>query len=310
MKMNVEESVALAELKNSLERYIVKGSTISSEVIDDVLTETRTVLVTPSLAETLLTRNNKNRPVNNANVNKLAYAMTNGEWLFNGSLLTFDMHGNLLDGQHRLMAVIKSGKSVPFKISTGFKSEVFSTIDINKVRSSSDILAIAGVSNYQLCASTANFIFQFMRGSINDSASKSSRQLSRPNKGLTHKELLKFVEVKPNLKTSVEYQLSIRKQQPMAILPAHVVSGFHFLFSEKDEDLATTFLNQLLVGDKLSNESSVYHLRNILIKSKMDSTKRIIHSDMIKLVVNAWNLFKKGKKVKSLSIPDTLPMIN
>jgi hypothetical protein len=37
--------------------------------------------------------------------------MTNGEWVFDGTPISFDKYGNLLNGQHRLSSVIKSGKS-------------------------------------------------------------------------------------------------------------------------------------------------------------------------------------------------------
>jgi hypothetical protein len=38
--------------------------------------------------------------------------MTNGEWVFDGTPISFDKYGNLLNGQHRLSSVIKSGSNI------------------------------------------------------------------------------------------------------------------------------------------------------------------------------------------------------
>jgi hypothetical protein len=88
--------------------------------------------------------------------------MTNGEWVFDGTPISFDKYGNLLNGQHRLSSVIKSGKSNIFKVATGFKPDV-STMDIGQTRTGADVLAIDGVENYKLVAKTANFIYKFIQ---------------------------------------------------------------------------------------------------------------------------------------------------
>src|ERR1044072_4271424 len=51
-------------------------------------------------------RNPHNRPIREAHLEKLARDMrTPGAWLFNGDTLRFDRDGNLLDGQHRMLAM-------------------------------------------------------------------------------------------------------------------------------------------------------------------------------------------------------------
>jgi hypothetical protein len=43
--------------------------------------------------------NNHNRPLTRTNITKISNAMTNGEWVFDGTPISFDKYGNLLNGQ-------------------------------------------------------------------------------------------------------------------------------------------------------------------------------------------------------------------
>lgn len=305
-----EVSVSLQELKAVLDYNIVNGSTILSAVIDGVLIESRIVSISPSLAEAMLTRNLKNRPITQGNVNKLASAMVKNEWKFDGMPINFDKYGKLMNGQHRLSAIVKSGKTNIFNVMVGFKSEIFSTMDVGKSRTSSEILAIAGISNYKLCAQTSNFIFKFNRGLISTNASKPSRNNGITSNGLSHPELLEFVKDNSLIKESVDFYLGIRKTMPMSILPSYVVSGFYYLFAEKDKEDAKTFLTKLLIGDRLSLDEPIYHLRNRLVNAKSDKIKnRLYHNEMVKLSIMAWNKYRNGETIKTLKIPESLPKI-
>ncbi len=308
MIAEVEESVELQELTSVLDRNLVHKTVVTVETIQGVTIESRTVVITPALAEFLLTRNNHNRPLNKGNANKLALAMSNNEWQYDGTPISFDKYGKLLNGQHRLNGVIISGKSIIFKITSGFSPSIFATMDVGKVRTGSDVLAIAGIEDYKLIAQTANFVFQFLRGSVSVSASKASRSALRPNISLSHSQLLDFVEVNPSLKDSVKFQLK-QKKTSGALLPSYVVSGLYFLFAEKNKQQAEEFLTGVLVGENLTSTQSMFHLRNRLVNSKFDKRNRLQHNEIVKLTVWAWNKFRTNARVKTLKIPETLPTI-
>lgn len=299
----VAESVSLHELTQILNKNLVQGTQAISETVNGITTESRTVNIGPALAEALLVRNISNRPENKANLAKIVQAMVANEWKYDAKTISFDKYGHLLDGQHRLKGIVKSGKTLPFKVTTGFNPEIFAIMDIGKTRTGSDVLAIAGVENYKLCAQTANFIYQFIRGSISINASKDSRT------ALSHSELLKFVEVKPLLKESVSFNVKRKRAQGVAVLPAYMVSGLYFLFAEKSKADAEKFITSLLTGEELSATSPIFHLRNRLVNSKYDKTKRLQHNEIVKLVIVAWNKYRAGSKVKGIKIPDGLPVI-
>ena len=72
-----------------------------------------TVKVTPTMAAEWLARcNTKNRRVNKIHVQKLANEMKSGRWTVNGETIAFDEDMVLIDGQHRLNAIVQSGVTI------------------------------------------------------------------------------------------------------------------------------------------------------------------------------------------------------
>jgi hypothetical protein len=109
------------------------------------------VEVTPGLAaEWLATSNIGNRRLYPQHIAKLVDEMRRDEWVENGQSISFDPNGGLLDGQHRLHAIVKSGKSYNLVVVRGVTdSRAFQTYDavINK-RTPAQIAAMRGVERW------------------------------------------------------------------------------------------------------------------------------------------------------------------
>lgn len=101
----------------------------------------------PSLATQYLERNRFNRPLSRAVVLNYVDALRAGEWLLNGEAIKFDTNGLLVDGQHRLDAIVRSGVAAQLVVIRDLDPEVFKTLDTGKNRSAGDVLAIKGVKN-------------------------------------------------------------------------------------------------------------------------------------------------------------------
>ncbi len=123
------------------------------------LTPTSQIInITPELAESLLQRNIQNRRVKDQQVSTYVAQMLagifqslNGQTIgIAGSLTT----GNLLDGQHRLLAIVKSGVTLPFLVVTGLPETVVSTIDIGAKRTTGDLFDMKGITNGRLMSAT------------------------------------------------------------------------------------------------------------------------------------------------------------
>jgi hypothetical protein len=105
----------------------------------------REVLVTPALASEWLKRNINNRPLSQANVGGLADDILNGRWVDNGETVKLDWNGNLIDGQHRLTAVVRAGVAVTMLVVEGLDPRSQMTVDVGRPRSVGQQLELSGV---------------------------------------------------------------------------------------------------------------------------------------------------------------------
>lgn len=69
--------------------------------------------------EWLSTANVKNRKLRVRTVDAFAADMRRGKWHTTHQGIAFDEAGNLLDGQHRLAAIVKSGCTIEILVTTG-----------------------------------------------------------------------------------------------------------------------------------------------------------------------------------------------
>lgn len=104
-------------------------------------------LVTPAQAEKWLEKSAPNRPVSDATVRQYATDMRKGNWRLTGQAVIFDWNGNLIDGQHRLWAVVESQQSVSMFVVHGVDPEAFMSIDRNRPRTLATILTLMGVTS-------------------------------------------------------------------------------------------------------------------------------------------------------------------
>ena len=102
------------------------------------------VVVTPELASKWLARNKKNRRVYQGRVALYASQMASGEWHLTHQGIAFDELGNLVDGQHRLLAVIESGVPIRFWVFNGVSRDAMIAIDMGKTRSAVDAFTFLG----------------------------------------------------------------------------------------------------------------------------------------------------------------------
>lgn len=80
---------------------------------------TETVFVTPAMAKEWMAKNIHNRNVSDQVVASYARDMRLGRWVLNHQGIAFDNEGNLMDGQHRLLAIIQSGVTVQLLVTFG-----------------------------------------------------------------------------------------------------------------------------------------------------------------------------------------------
>jgi hypothetical protein len=103
--------------------------------------------ITPDMAERILLTNDSNRALNYNRVLLYADALRRGDWKLNGESVKIGTNDRLLDGQHRLKAIIQSGIPMTTLVIKGVDESVFDTIDTGKTRTGGDTLRVMGVEN-------------------------------------------------------------------------------------------------------------------------------------------------------------------
>jgi len=106
------------------------------------------VIITPEIAQQWLQRNPRNRAVNARWVDTLAKMMREGQFVPTPQPIIFDENGDLIDGQHRLLAVIKAGVPVRQWVVWGVPEGYRLYIDQGKPRGVTGALQVMYGKNY------------------------------------------------------------------------------------------------------------------------------------------------------------------
>ena len=99
--------------------------------------------ITPDVAAQYLSRNEGNRRLSEAHVKLLAGDMKRAGYLITGDTIKFDRTGRLIDGQHRLNAIVASGLAQKTLVVRGLDPMVQAVIDAQKRRSAADAISFA-----------------------------------------------------------------------------------------------------------------------------------------------------------------------
>ena len=119
------------------------------------------LLVGPDLAETILKGNEGNRPIRETRVEAYSRAMKAGDWTLTDSMICVSPEGKLLNGQHRLKAIIESGCMVPMTIYWDCPESAYGHMDAGAKRSASDYLSHCGVQNTTQIAALLRLIIAY-----------------------------------------------------------------------------------------------------------------------------------------------------
>lgn len=255
-------------------------------------TEVRSI--NPKVAEQLLAFNTSNRPLKDSSVIRYAREMSKGNWKSNGESIKISKTHKLLDGQHRLHAIVKAGVEVEMLVVSGLDDEVFNVIDTGMNRTASDVLSINGIKNPMNTAAVARFIINFNAGYYDPS--NNSRQ-NRP----TNRDIQEFVEKNYEV---VEVSDVVKKDyHKFKLLPSSVVGGLYFILSKISITDTEVFFNKLITGLDSNPTCPIHVLRERLIRDTINKTRLTI-TEKVNLVLSAWNSYRKGKAIKSIQISE------
>lgn len=241
------------------------------------------VTLTPAIAAAWLEANKTNRPVRRKHVQFLAGEIKAGNWKLNGQAIIIAENEDILDGQHRLLAVIEAGKSIETLVIYGVERDAFSTIDTGAVRTSSDALFLhfqdIPACTVTCVATAAQWCYRLERGYL----------LMRDR--LSNTDAIAYVQKHLSLLQCAEtIQTFPRENRPLSL---GIGCALYEMFSRKHGALADSFIAALYTGENVTRSDPEWQLRHAFLRDAQRTTK-LPPTAKIRMCVKGWNYRRRA----------------
>jgi hypothetical protein len=304
MKTVIPKSNRLAELKSAVIKArasgllfgkptVAKPSTSAAELKGEKISGIRCefIQVTPDIAQSWLKANHKNRALREDQVKTYARDMASDNWLITHQGIAFNDKDELIDGQHRLSALIRANKTVLMLVTFGLPSKLLGkkvttrdAVDRGAIRTIADQLSLEhdlkDANNVTgVCAALARIW--------------SSRRVRKISVSQT---LEIFALYKESVTFVVNNRSKIGALKSKGVLGA--VAFAHAVEKEKVEQL----FRQLATGENLSGDNPILQLRNFLMSCQTAKMKGSTRTDVPEITLQAFFCAIVGKAAPEFRI--------
>jgi hypothetical protein len=260
----------------------------------------RVEVITPKIASEMLLANRRNRNLLSSRVARLAEAMERAEWELNGQTIKFDIEGNLLDGQHRLQAVIDSGCAIESLVVRGLPIAAQDTVDTGRKRRLADILRIEGFQDAHALAAGVNMLFRYQNRSRLDYSQEGAPSV---------KQAMRLIEDEPRITEGVSVARNLTREIGG---PVGVFAALHCVFIKADPVSTPAFFVGLERGEDLGKGDPLLSLRKQLNRMRTERLYSQTPATVAGLTVKAFNMRRDGSKVAILTFRkgEKMPEVN
>ena len=219
----------------------------------------------------------------------LARYMEIGRWFENAVPICFGEDGYLLDGQHRLLAIVKSGRSQWIFVARGIAKDAYDSYDQNQVRTSADLLGHAGKQHAIRLAAALRALFIYrMSGHFGDM-----------NPGPSRFDVVDHYPAEPQIDSAVEvaehYRPHIR-----AVVPS-MLAALYQVFREQGPEDVDEFFERWATGIGIvSQDDPIYLLRRRLEDPLLRNRRARIRDMQGAIIIKAWKMYRLGESGKLL----------
>lgn len=265
-------------------------------------------IITPQVAIAMLGNNIDNRKPKSKEA--ISEAILNGDWYLNGATIVFSNDGRLLDGQHRLMACVRTNIPITSIVVRGVDDYAQSTMDQTFKRTVKDFLDMKGYKKTTNTASVGRQLYQTDRceGNIEAMLRRNSTD------SIPVKQIVDFIDanyesrIKPIIKkcenVNSRYKgVSFKVTAPIFdALRAIDVESFEYFYGMLMGEYTPTLTMKLLQNKLMANaQSEKGRLPNILVAA---------------YIIKTWNAFMDGEELGCLKFtpggvrPEQFPTIS
>lgn len=245
------------------------------------------IKITPQLAAMwLIEHNTHNRPMRRRVVAAYAEDIRSGNWRQTGDSIKRAADGTILDGQHRLAAIVEAQKSITMLVVGNLPAEVQDVVDGGARRKFGDVLQLRGEKNYVTLAAVVRRVWYWNTG----------LRTNTGNYSPSTSQLLALLEEHPELRDSVE---AIRLITSSSQITGSILGLTHWLFSQIDAEDAKIFFARVGDGVNLAADHPVYVLRKT-VADHHTAKSRLTDTMVIAYTIKAWNAYRDGRTISIL----------
>lgn len=258
-----------------------------------------TIFIDPLMAQRVLAKNTRNRPISEAHVQRLTDEMVAGRWKYNGEAIKWSIDDELLDGQHRLTALSRLPEdfpAIPFLVVRGLPASVQDTMDQGRTRTAGDQLVIDGLvggsSGSRVIAGAIRVHIEWKRMAFFGQRMQAN-QVSNP-------EVVEWAQSHP-IEMSIMQDISGDRLRRVKARPSVTLAALlHFRLIDGDD--ARDFAEALVTGAGLDVGNPILALRDRLDRIK-EQKLRVSDRDLIGYFIMAWNAWRQGRSLNKLQMP-------
>lgn len=222
--------------------------------------------LTPELAQLFYSERARNRVINKPHLNRLAEAQKRGEWRLTHQGLAFNRAGKMIDGQHRCLAVIKSGVTIRILATWNVPDDAINVMDVGSARKAHQTLQIDGVAN-------ANYIQAW--------ANVARRLLGKKNDPFTTDELRRYIAENQE---AVDWGLRTPRK---GLLKLGYVTGLLVLAFPMGPQQIAELAEKVESGVGLEANDPALGIRRIVLEGKSRRDSREVHLKILRCCVAA-----------------------
>lgn len=260
------------------------------------------VTITPSMAMDLLEHNTLNRPLSDGHVKRIAAQIVDGKWQFNGDTIKIADTKAVVDGQHRLWAIIESKTPVVSGIVYGVPEAAFATVDtLRKNRSGADILSRHGVGvSRNTVASALTWLLRYER--------KCLQNYREPENKIENSDIEDAWKRHPGIAKAVERCGRLRRLANVSLF-----SFIFYIVSNRDPYLAESMVTILENPGGVGVDHPFMRLRFYLTQERIKTLDPI---ETIGVTFKALIAAKQEREIKVLKFqrhganPEKLPELS
>lgn len=262
--------------------------------------------VTPEVAEELLNLNSSGqRTLTSTTVERYATDMATEDWIFNGAPILITNKNVLIDGQHRLNAIVASDEPQTLLVVYGVDEEAMATVDNGRRRSYGDVLKMRKVKNHGLVAALTARVWHWYHGNYG------ARGIGRvPNP--THANSLPSNAQRDYWMTQTEKTFGITFEAAATFgakmgrdrrgISSVTWALAWIILSGVNKDLREQFFWQLDLG-RQSGEVSRPVMALINRMSNLKARENWTNVDQLHLIFTTYNAWINGEEIQTVTIP-------